>query len=548
MIRPSHSTLALLTLLALGAVQAHGQADKLPMSRTAGTVTVPLPAGKTTLVGLSNVKIVASGTVSAVNGSGLTLASSPAVLPDVVTTPHAIKIVSRINPTGSNAYGMVSRVTDQTGQQVSAVFAPSATADLLITEVNSNGAGGDFFELFNVGTVPVNLNGWKWVDTDGANFNAGTAVTFGDVTIAPGEVIVVIQNTSDNVAAFRAAWAVDPAIQIVGIGGPGLGQNDGVVVFDSTGKLRAALSYRSVNVNVTEGDGNVVVVAPYTTTAETPSAGGHAGVSAGGSAQVSVVWDPSSGPSAPRYTAATAGNLGSYEQVGNVTTIGSPGVAATGGFTPAAAVLPNVGDEYVIYSLSTLGGIFGAANEIGLTAAATPDSVDKIYLTENGSLVAYFFNSNANEWRLVSAPEGANQASKVIAPGCGVMVTRVAGTDRALRLQGHALPAKHAATVALGHNIVNNPFLVATSLSASDIQSNITGGTGPGVSDIVYLENEGVLTGYYFKTGGPGGIGWRALGDSVTDAGSALIQPAKAILFKEQVGTAGFALPEPFAD
>lgn len=538
----------MLTLLALGAVQTYGQADKLPMSRTAGAVTVSLPANKTTLVGLSNVKIVASGTVSAVAGAGLTLVSSPGALPDVLATPHAIKIVSRVNPVGTNAYGMSSRISSQAGQQVSAVFAASASADLLITEVNSNGAGGDFFELLNVGTVPVNLNGWKWVDTDGANFNAGTAVTFGDVTIAPGEVLVVIQNTSDNVATFRAAWAVDPSIQIVGVGGPGLGQNDGVLVFDSAGKLRASFSYRTASVNVTQGDGSVVAVAPYTTTAEAPSAGGHAGISAGGAATVSVVWDPASGVSAPRYTAATAGDIGAYQQAGNPATIGSPGVTGAGAFVPAAAVLPNVGDEFVIYSLTTLGDIFGDTNQVGLTGAATPATADKIYLTENGELVAYFYNTSANAWRLVSAPDGANQESKVIAPGSGVMVVRVGGVDRTLRMQGHTLPSRHAATVATGHNIVNNPFLVATSLSVSDIQSNITGGTGPGVADIVYLENDGVLTGYYFKTGGPGGTGWRALGDSVTDAGAALIQPAKAILFKEQAGALGFALPEPFAD
>lgn len=334
MIRPSHPTLALLTLLALGAVQAHGQADKLPMSRTAGTVTIALPGGKTTLVGLSNVRIVASGTVGAVAGADLTLASSPAVLPDVLSAPHAIKIVSRANPAGSNAYGHSALITAQAGQQV----------------------------------------------------------------------------------------------------------------------------------------------------------------------------------------------------------------------TAALAATPNVSDEYVIYELKTLGGILGAANELGLTGAAAPDTADKVYLTDAGVLVAYFFNTTAGKWRLVSAPDGADQESTVIQPGSGLMVVRVAGADRSLRLQGDALPARHVAAVDAGHNIVNNPFLIATSLSASDIQSNITGGTGPGVADIVYLEENGVLTGYYFKTGGPGGTGWRALGDSVTDAGAALIQPAKALLFKEQAGAAGFALPEPFAD
>lgn len=334
MIRIRPTDLAFLALLALAVPTARAQADKLPMSRTAGTVTLELPAGKTTLVGLANVHIVASGTVTTVDGAGILLTSAPAVLPDVLSSPHALKIVSRANPTGNNAYGHSARITAQGGQVV--------TADLAVT--------------------------------------------------------------------------------------------------------------------------------------------------------------------------------------------------------------PNAGDAFVIYRLSTLGDILGAANEAGLTAAASSADADKVYLTESGVLVGYFFRSGVNQWRLISDPDGADQAGTVIAPGSGLMIVRVAGADRSLRLSGEALPARHVASVTTGQNIVNNPFLVPTSLSASDIQSNITGGTGPGVADIVYLEQDGVLTGYYFKNGGPGGTGWRALGDSVTDAGSALLLPAKALLFKEQAGTAGFALPEPFAD
>jgi hypothetical protein len=332
-IRPFNLALAaLLTHAAPNAVWA--QADKLPMSRTAGTVTLDLPAGKTTLVGLANVRIVASGTVATVDGAGIHLASTPGVLPDVLSSPHALKIVSRANPSGNNAYGHSARITAQAGQIVT----------------------------------------------------AGLAVT------------------------------------------------------------------------------------------------------------------------------------------------------------------PNVGDAFVIHPLSTLASVLGAANEAGLTGAAAANAADKVYLTDNGVLVGYFYRTDANQWRRIDDADGANQANTVIAPGSGLMIVRVAGDDRTLRLSGDALPARHAANVAAGQNIVNNPFLVPTSLSASDLQSNITGGSGPGVADIVYLEQDGVLTGYYFKNGGPGGTGWRALGDSVTDAGAALILPGKAILFKEQAGSAGFALPEPFAD
>ncbi len=72
-----------------------------------------------------------------------------------------------------------------------------ATANtVLITEVNSNASGGDFFELHNYGASPVNINGWRWTD-DQANFQGDKIVTFGDVTIPAGGILVVVQAADD---------------------------------------------------------------------------------------------------------------------------------------------------------------------------------------------------------------------------------------------------------------------------------------------------------------------------------------------------------------
>ena len=38
--------------------------------------------------------------------------------------------------------------------------ASQSQALILITEVNSNGAGGDFFEIYNTGSSSVDLTGW----------------------------------------------------------------------------------------------------------------------------------------------------------------------------------------------------------------------------------------------------------------------------------------------------------------------------------------------------------------------------------------------------
>lgn len=326
-------TFAALTMLGSG--QVMGQADMLPISRTAGVLTVGLPRGKSTLMALTNVKIVASGTVQSAAGSVLTVATSPAALPNLMTAPHAVKIVSRADPDGANAYGLSASITAQTGQ---------------------------------------------------------------DLTVA-------------------------------------------------------------------------------------------------------------------------------------------------------LSVLPNVGDECVVYSLSTIASVFGATNSAGLTAGTSSATADIVYLTDGGDLKGIFYKSDSAKWRQVSDPDGADQDGTVIPPGSGLLVARKSSgaAEIFLPLRGDALPGRHVVSVSAGFTIANNPFLVPTTLGSSGLHQYLTGGSGPGTADVLYLEQDGELKGYFFKNAGLGGTGWRMLGDSVTNQSAVLISPGKALLFKEQVGAASFALPEPLA-
>jgi hypothetical protein len=338
--------LCCITLLALSASPLIAQENMLPVSRTAAILTASLPKDKTTLLALPMRSIVASGAVSAISGADLTLDSSPVVLPAVMTTPHAIKITSRVNQRGT-----------------------------------------------------------------GANAPAGS---------------------STNAYGLSA--------------------------------------------KITAATGQIV--------------------------------------------------------------------------TAALSTAPNVGDEFVIYPMQTIASLFGAANTVGLTAAATPDQADIIYLDSAGSLTGYFYNNAANAWRLVSAPSGADQGAVEIAPTAAVMVARKnLGTDTiSMLMSGSLLPGKQVAVVSTGFQVINNPFTVGTTLAASGLRSQVTGGTAAAQADVIYLEDAGVLTGYYYKTGGLGGIGWRSIADPVTNQGAVVIAPGKAFLFKEQAGTSGFAFQEPFAE
>jgi hypothetical protein len=217
--------------------------------------------------------------------------------------------------------------------------------------------------------------------------------------------------------------------------------------------------------------------------------------------------------------------------------------------TAALAVAPNVDDEFVIYQTSTIASVFGAANSAGFTGAAAPATADIIYLGNSGALTGYFYHTTAAQWRLVNDPNGANQGDTEIGRVGGVLVARKAGGGAvSLTLNGGLLPGKTIVDVSSGFQVINNPYTVSTTLAASGLQNFVTGGTGAAVADILYLESNGVLTGYYFKTGGVGGTGWRSLADNITNQGAVLVSPGKAILFKEQAGAASFAMQEPFAE
>lgn len=190
-------------------------------------------------------------------------------------------------------------------------FAPESEPEinLLITEVQSNQAQSgraDYFELTNFGDSAVDLSNWAWDDDSRTPTVAIPAGTM----IAPGESVIF---TELDAATFRTWWGIAPTVQVItNPTAPGLGQNDAIAVFDASGVERAFFSYAALG--FTRADG-------------TPSTGGHAGASAGGTNTVAVVWDPTSSFEAPRYRAAVAGQVGSFASVENAGDVGSPGLA-----------------------------------------------------------------------------------------------------------------------------------------------------------------------------------------------------------------------------
>ena len=187
-------------------------------------------------------------------------------------------------------------------------------ANILITEVNSNSAGGDFFEIYNAGSSQVDLTGWRWTDYGLRAYSTAFSLA-ANTKLAAGEVAIIVagtvtSNSSSSLdIAFKSHWSLPDSVKIIGWSGvgAGLGKGDGVMLFDASGNLAASLIYAGTPSAATSSSASVplstYVRSDGVSVVTTPTQ--HAGLSAGGvNESVSLVWDPNSLTSNPTYLAA----------------------------------------------------------------------------------------------------------------------------------------------------------------------------------------------------------------------------------------------------
>ncbi len=239
---------------------------------------------------------------------------------------------------------------------------------LVLTEIQSNQAssspGSDYWELTNVGETPVDLSNWKW-DDDSRNPADAAAVTIPNgTTIAAGESIIF---TVASAATFRSWFGISDSVKVV-TGGPGLGQGDGIALFDNTGTEIFFFSYAASGFTQSNGSG---------------AAGGHAGASGGGTATAALVIDPTFGSTLAgrRYTAAVAGTFGAFATTFSAAEIGSPGVTGLGTTAPAITLTVSVNPASFSESASNPAAT-GTVTRDGSTAAELVVTLSSSDVTE----------------------------------------------------------------------------------------------------------------------------------------------------------------------
>ena len=219
--------------------------------------------------------------------------------------------------------------------------ASHAQAQILISEINSNGIGGDFFEIYNAGSSAVDLGGWKWVDNASVangspSFNGARAYAFNAFTLNAGSSALVVSDASGGASgntAFATSWGIANSNLLTftvpsGVTGNGLGQNDLVALFNSTGTFVTGLNYGTTAATITQGDSSTVSLSPFLRATGGTSAGGHAGIAGGGVATDSLVWNywGSTAENPTYFSTSTVGFAGAFANATSSTTIGSPGV------------------------------------------------------------------------------------------------------------------------------------------------------------------------------------------------------------------------------
>jgi hypothetical protein len=165
-----------------------------------------------------------------------------ALLPGVSTAGQRVSYY--VMATSSDSFNSLSFFPTGAEQAPRTIeFGLSGAVTMQITEYLYSGNHGEFVELTNRGTTPIDLTGWTLKD-DQVSLEGFSLTPAG--VLQPGESVVITETVE---AAFRTAWNLPANAKIigqlgaVGVGGQNYGRSDQINLYDSGGALVDRLSY-----------------------------------------------------------------------------------------------------------------------------------------------------------------------------------------------------------------------------------------------------------------------------------------------------------------
>jgi hypothetical protein len=121
------------------------------------------------------------------------------------------------------------------------LFSTAVRAQIRITEWMYNGKGansaGEFIELTNLGSLPVDATGWSFDDSSETPGSQSLSA-FG--TVASHESVIL---TDLSASDFRTDWSLPLSLKVIGGNSNNLGRADEINIYDAGNALVTRLTY-----------------------------------------------------------------------------------------------------------------------------------------------------------------------------------------------------------------------------------------------------------------------------------------------------------------
>lgn len=141
-----------------------------------------------------------------------------------------------VGASSANSYGTLAFEPYLTEVQPNVLSYRFGSSGVRITEYLYSGAQGEYIELTNTGSTPVDLTGWSLDDQSAVS---GSVPLDAAGVVAPGASVLVVE---EDPALFAAAWASSGIVMIQNTVA-GFGRSDEINLFDAAGDVVDRLAY-----------------------------------------------------------------------------------------------------------------------------------------------------------------------------------------------------------------------------------------------------------------------------------------------------------------
>ena len=188
------------------------------------------------------------------------------------------------------------------------LWASPARAEVIVSEIMYNPASdetapglGEWVELYNNGTAPVDIGGWRLDDEDAGDW--GTIPT--GTTLGAGQFAIMLDAAFTNEATFRTEWAVPQVTPVFAITWASLANgpsptNEMLQLLNAAGAVQDEVKYGDTGFTITPNGPSLHLFQNQTA----------AGNDSGANWAVSSLATGSRNPSGPTFSTADIANPG----------------------------------------------------------------------------------------------------------------------------------------------------------------------------------------------------------------------------------------------